>query len=96
MAKRVEVVRVEVESLYSDVKHTIMNVGQAARQLTELGDIAAGGVLEVFSSAKAPELRNRATAVRASAAQALALAAELYALSGRLDQVASTYEAANW
>ena len=94
MAKRkVESLSVETASLRSDVKHTIQAACDASRRLAEIGYVAGGDVLEVFASAQAPELRSRATALRASAAHALALAAELYALSGKLEQVASVYEA---
>lgn len=96
MAKPVEVVSVETASLHSDVKATIQAACDASRRLAEVSDVAGKSVLEVFASALAPELRGRSTALRASAGHALALAAELYALAGRLEQVASTYEAANW
>lgn len=77
-----------------DVREVVRSTYLAATRLRETGASAAEVAHGFFLNATADELAGAAARLRSSAAHAATLAGELMASAGRLEQVASVYEAA--
>ena len=95
MAKRraVERLTIEISSVRVDVGEIVRGAYIAGIRIRDSGSVAAELVHGFFFSAAAGELTAAATHLRCIAAQVVAMSGELMASAGRLEQIASVYEA---
>jgi hypothetical protein len=91
--KTVERLTVETSSVRVDVREVVRNAYVAGARIRDSGEIAAELVHGFFFNASADELAAAATSLRGIAAQVAAMSGELMASAGRLEQIASVYEA---
>jgi hypothetical protein len=90
---RIELLTVEIASVRVDVREVVRNTYVAAARLRDTGAAAADAAHSFFLNAPPDELYAAAARLRAAAGHAVSLAGELMAGAGRLEQVASLFEA---